>query len=94
MDGKRINQKIKTKIMKKLLLFVTVALLSTACKKEEVTPNTPCNCGAIISDDASNYSVDIKNDCSGNIKTWILSPNDWMSAYVGTNYCITNATSW
>ena len=77
--------------MKKLLLFVTVALLSTACKKEEIKP---CNCGAIISDDASNYSVDIKNDCSGNVKTWILSPNDWMSAYVGTNYCITNATSW
>ena len=47
-----------------------------------------------MSDNAADYSVDIKNDCSGNFKTWILTPDDWMSAYVGTNYCITNTTSW
>lgn len=80
--------------MKKLTIIIAVALLSTACKKEESTPSTPCNCGAIVSDNAANYSVDIKNDCSGNVKTWVLAPEDWATAYVGTNYCITNTTSW
>lgn len=77
--------------MKKVIfsLAVATALLSS-CKKE----NQPCNCGVIISDDASDYSVDIKNDCSGNVQTWVLSQNDWMTAYVGSNYCITNTTSW
>jgi len=78
--------------MKKLIFSVAVLFTAlVSCKKEEPTP---CNCGAIISDNASDYSVDIKNDCSGNVKTWVLSQNDWMSAYVGSNYCITNTTSW
>jgi len=78
--------------MKKVIFCMAVATaFLSSCKKEDVTP---CNCGTILSDNASNYSVDIKNDCSGNVKTWVLSPNDWMTAYVGTNYCITNTTSW
>jgi len=47
-----------------------------------------------MSDNGANYSVDIKNDCSGNVKNWVLSETDWMSAYVGSHYCITNTTSW
>ena len=47
-----------------------------------------------VASDASDYSVDIKNDCSGNVQTWVLSQNDWMTAYVGNHYCITNTTSW
>ena len=77
--------------MKKVIMIMAVALLAMSCKKEEVTP---CNCGTIMSDNAADYSVDIKNDCSGNFKTWVLTPDDWMSAYVGTHYCITNTTSW
>jgi hypothetical protein len=77
--------------MKKVIfsLAVATALLSS-CKKE----TQPCNCGIIQSDNAMNYSVDIENDCSGNVKTWVLSEGDWMNAYVGTRYCITNTTSW
>jgi len=76
--------------MKKVIfcLAVATALLSS-CKKDEV-----CNCGKIVSDNASNYSVDIKNSCSGNVKTWYLSESDWMNAYVGSDYCITNTDSW
>jgi hypothetical protein len=77
--------------MKKVIFSLAVATaIFSSCKKEP----QPCNCGTIISDDASNYSVDIKNDCSGNVQTWVLSQNDWMTAYVGINYCITNTTSW
>jgi hypothetical protein len=77
--------------MKKVIFCMAVATaLLTSCEKE----TQPCNCGTIMSDNPSNYSVDIKNDCSGNVKTWVLSQNDWMNAYVGTHYCITNTTSW
>jgi hypothetical protein len=76
--------------MKKVIfsLAVATAFLSS-CKKDEI-----CNCGEVVSDNASNYSVDIKNSCSGNVKTWYLSQDDWMDAYVGSNYCITNTESW
>lgn len=77
--------------MKKVIMIMAVALLAMSCEKKEVKP---CNCGEIMSDNAADYSVDIKNDCSGNFKTWVLTPDDWMSAYVGTHYCITNTTSW
>ena len=77
--------------MKKLTIILSIALLAMSCEKKEVTP---CNCGEIMSDNAADYSVDIKNDFSGNFKTFILTPDDWMNAYVGINYCITNTTSW
>jgi hypothetical protein len=77
--------------MKKVIFSIAVATaLLTSCEKE----TKPCNCGIIMSDYVSNYSVDIKNDCSGNVKNWVLSEGDWMNAYVGNRYCITNTTSW
>ena len=77
--------------MKKVIFsFAVLTALFTSCKKE----TKPCNCGTIKSDNAMNYSVDIQNDCSGNTKTWYLSEGDWMNAYVGSHYCITNTTSW
>jgi len=76
--------------MKKVMicLAVVTALLSS-CKKDEI-----CNCGEIISDDVTTYSVDIRNECSGNVKKFYLAEADWMTAYVGSNYCITNVESW
>lgn len=80
--------------MRKVLSVVFLSIGLMGCKKENVAPNKTCNCGVIMSDSASNYSVDIKNDCSGNTQTFYLSESDWMTAYVGTNFCITNVTSW
>lgn len=77
--------------MKKVIFTVMLSAFLFSCKKEDVKP---CNCGTIMSDNASDYSVNIQNDCSGNLKNWVLSPDDWMTAYVGTHYCITNTTSW
>jgi hypothetical protein len=76
--------------MKKVMICLAVATaLFSSCKKDEI-----CNCGEIISDDATTYSVDIRNECSGNVKKFYLSESDWMTAYVGSNYCITNVQSW
>jgi len=80
--------------MKKTIIVglsaIAVALAMSSCKKE----NQVCNCGLVLSDRVSDYSVVIRNDCSGNEKRFYLEPGDWMSAYVGTEYCITNVTSW
>ena len=88
--------------MKKLTLtLATLALLTLSCNKEESLPepvSTPapqsCNCGLIVSDDVSDYSVQIRNACSGNVKKFVLYEADWMNAYVGTDYCINNTTNW
>lgn len=74
--------------MKKL---ITIALLLTllSCKKEEV-----CNCGLILDDNVSNYSVLIRNSCSKNEKWFTLSQGDWINAHPGNDYCITNVEKW
>ena len=65
-----------------------------SCQKEEITPNKVCNCGLVVSDNVEDYSVVIRNSCSGNQKKFILQPGDWMNAYVGSDYCITNINNW
>jgi hypothetical protein len=72
---------------------ITIALLigMISCKKET---KKPCNCGLIVSDDAINYSIDIRNECSNNVKTFYLTEGDWMNAHPGNRHCITNTTSW
>ena len=80
--------------MKKIILALVLIVISYSCNKDNPQPNKPCNCGLIQSDDVTDYSVVIQNDCSGNNKKFFLQQGDWMSAYVGTHYCITNVTSW
>ena len=77
-----------------------IAGVIVSCKKEELTPTKPivaglkCNCGLVVSDNVEDYSVVIRNSCSNNEKKFTLQPGDWMNAYVGSNYCITNVNNW
>jgi hypothetical protein len=83
----------KNKIMKKVLCVLGLfIILLSSCSKEQL--NGPCNCGLVLSDDVSNYSVVIRNNCSGNERRFYLLPGDWMNAFVGQNYCITNVSGW
>jgi hypothetical protein len=77
--------------MKKVILVIAVVALVSSCKKKE---DEPCNCGLIQSDNVQNYSVVIRNECTGNNKEFTLSQGDWMNAHVGSNYCITNSGKW
>ena len=77
--------------MKKTILGLAIILSIASCKKEDAKQ---CNCGLVVSDDVTNYSVVIRNNCSNNQQTFILQAGDWMNAYVGSNYCITNVSSW
>ena len=71
-------------------VFILTTLMVLGCKKEEKV----CNCGLVVSDNGTYLSVDIKNSCSGNVKTFYLNANDWTNAVVGQDYCITNVTNW
>jgi len=75
--------------MKKVVSLLSIVLALSSCEKDK-----PCNCGLVVSDNVSDYSVVIRNNCSGNEKKFILQSGDWMNAHVGSDYCITNETSW
>ena len=75
----------------KKLTYLFLALTIVACSDDD---DTACNCGEIVSDDASDYSVTIRSDCSGNEETFILSAEDWFTAFVGDDFCITNSDGW
>jgi len=77
--------------MKKVILLLAVVALVSSCKKKE---EPLCNCGIVQSDNVQDYSVVIRNECTNNDKTFVLSQADWMNAYVGSRYCITNSGKW
>lgn len=76
--------------MKKLIILMALPLLF-ACSAED---GLNCNCGLVVRDNVQNYSVVIRNSCSSNEQLFYLQPGDWMNAFVGSNYCITNANNW
>jgi len=76
--------------MEKVIVIIALLFLAS-CSKED---SQPCNCGKILSDDPNDYSVVIRNECSGNEKKFVLTPGDWMTAYVGTDICISNQSKW
>jgi hypothetical protein len=77
------------------ILLVSLILLLSACEKQ-------CNCG-IVKDGGietnpttfdSFYWVTIENSCSGNVQQFYLTQDDWYDAQVGSDFCISNVTSW
>ena len=80
--------------MKKLLLLLSLTILLFSCTGNYEEPCETLNCGLIIDDDVSDYSVLIRNDCTGNEESFILTPEDWLIAFVGGDYCITNSDGW
>ena len=76
--------------MKKAILIASCLIFLGSCKKDDTT----CNCGKIMDDNVTNYQVLIKNSCTGNQKWFTLQPGDWMTAYVGSDFCITNSGKW
>jgi hypothetical protein len=78
--------------MKQVLLAITILGMSLAsCEKQE-----DCNCGLITDDGNGNghYWIEIRNNCSDNVKRFYLTQGDWMNAHPGNQYCITNTQPW
>jgi putative cell wall-binding protein len=81
--------------MKKITMLLVLALTMISCEKDNnSTSNNPCNCGLIVSDNAADYSVTVRNSCTENLKTFVLLPGDWMSAYVGSDICMEGQSKW
>ena len=79
--------------MKKLLLLSSLTILLFSCKGNYEEP-VECYFGEIISDDAADYSIVAMNECTGNERKFILNYDDWITAFIGTDYCISNPEGW
>jgi len=81
---------------KTIMLAAVMGLILIGCKEEEEQKQEQCNCGIIANDGVDNgcYWLEIRNDCSGNKKTWCFDEDVWMNAAVGSHFCVTNETSW
>ena len=79
--------------MKKLMMIIMLAIGLVSCNKEE---DKQCNCGTIANDGITGtcYWLEIRNDCSGNKKTFCFDQDVWMDAYVGSNFCVSNQAPW
>ena len=79
--------------MKKLMMIIMLAIGLVSCNKEE---DKQCNCGTIANDGITGtcYWLEIRNDCSGNKKTFCFDQDVWMDAYVGSNFCVSNQGQW
>lgn len=71
-----------------MIVLLTIIALSSCSKN--LTKD--CKCG-IVTDDAiensSDFTLTIKNDCSGNNKKFYVTLNTWMDYAVGANICMT-----
>lgn len=77
--------------MKRIILILSIAMLG--CSDDTVNKQG-CNCGLILDDRVDDYSILIRNECTGNEKWFSLYPGDWIHAHPGYHYCITNVDSW
>ena len=82
--------------MNKNMKYIIIILLLIGCSEDTPRPNRDCNCGTIANDGIDNgcYWLEIRNNCSGNKKTFCFDQDIWMDAYVGDNFCVYNETEW
>jgi len=54
-----------------------------------------CSCGYITDDNNyPNYTLSVKNICSGNTQTFYVTYDVWFNNYVGDYFCFSNVSSW
>jgi hypothetical protein len=84
--------------MKKLIYLTALTITLLSCKKYE--PEKDCTCGVIANDgvDYNNgnscYWLEIRNSCSNNKKKFCFDQDVWISAYVGSNFCVSGVQPW
>jgi hypothetical protein len=80
--------------MKKLIYLTALTITLLSCKKYE--PEQDCTCGVIANDGITDgcYWLEIRNSCSNNKKKFCFDQDVWMSAYVGSNFCVSGVQPW
>ena len=84
------------------VLAMAAMMIFTSCKKEDPDDSGgsnsggQCNCGIIVNDGIDNncYWLEIRNECSGNKKTFCFDQDVWMNGHPGDRFCVTNVSSW
>lgn len=75
--------------MKKLIIVLLTITVLSSCSKNIAKD---CKCG-VVTDDAiengNDFTLSIKNDCSGNNKKFYVTLSTWMDYAVGANICMT-----
>ena len=74
--------------MRKIILIMMGVISFSSCKKDALKD---CKCG-VIQDDAiensNQFTLKIKNDCSGNTQKFYVTLNTWMDGVVGEPFCM------
>lgn len=80
--------------MKKVILILALGFFS--CQKEEPKPSCTANCGVIANDGITDgcYWLEIRNDCTGNLKTFCFDQDVWLANSPGDAFCVTNEPQW
>jgi hypothetical protein len=80
--------------MKKLIYLTALTITLLSCKKYE--PEQDCTCGVIANDGITDgcYWLEIRNSCSNNKKKFCFDQDVWISAYVGSNFCVSGVQPW
>lgn len=84
------------------VLAMAAIMIFTSCEKEDPNDSSgsnsggQCNCGTIANDgiDGNCYWLEIRNECSGNKKTFCFDEDIWMNNHPGDRFCVTNVSSW
>ena len=75
--------------MKKLMMVLLTIIALSSCSKNATKD---CKCGVVTDDvieNGNDFTLSIKNDCSGNNKKFYVTLNTWMDYAVGANICMT-----
>jgi hypothetical protein len=63
----------------------------------QTPPQRDCTCGYVIDkgvDQWQNYYLDVQNQCSGNVKRFTFSKDDWTGFQRSDAICMTQNSSW
>lgn len=84
------------KQLKQLFLAFLFIIFFSSCEKEDNEEIYDCTCGVIANDGITNgcYWLEIRNDCSGNKRSFCFDQDVWMVNYVGDRFCVLNVQPW
>lgn len=85
--------------MKKALIVLMALVAFSSCnvdKTDGAQPMSDCNCGEIKNDaiNSQGYTLTIKNNCSGDYETFVVSHSIWMNGQIGDDQCIDDGYTW
>ena len=75
--------------MKKIMIVLLTIIALSSCSKNYTKD---CKCGVVTDDvieNGNDFTLSIKNDCSGNNKKFYVTLDTWMDYAVGANICMT-----